>query len=205
MGRWRKRVGLGFLAAALAAPLALAAPPESAQELLPPSREMREAYAFLLGLSAGTAQPEADGDADVYLSIPDVDDAPRFAVRMEISGNWCRVRTISALQFPGEWAVMTLKMIDFAKVEKAVGYATVDDLMAQANPIDVRDPRTRQVVLVGEGLECSSRLTLDESRKSAPVCGNRLDISMMDDEQVAVGRNALALAAETCDIAALAR
>ena len=196
MMRWRTRMAAGLLTAALAAPAL-------AQEAMPPSRAMRDGYAFLLGLTTGTARPDADGEADIYMSMPDVANAPRYVVRMEISGNWCRVRTISALQFPGDWAVMTLKMVDLAKVTSAVGYATVDDLIAETNPLDVHDPRARQVVLTGEGLECSSRLTLDETKKSAPDCGNRLDISMMDDDQLDAGRKALDLAALTCNIAVL--
>ena len=183
--------------------LLMSTPSANAQDLPAPTAELRSAYAFLMGLTGGAETPRVDRDADVFASIPESADAPRYVVRMEVSGNGCRVRTISALQFPGKWAALTLKMVDLQKVRSATGYASVDDLIAGSNPISVHDPRAQQVVLHGEGLECSSRLSLDDSSISRPVCGNRLDISMMDEDQVRIGRAALALAARTCKIEAL--
>lgn len=182
--------------------LAMAAPAAHAAQDPPPSRALKDAHAFLQGLSPDGDRPEADGNADVYYSIVENPEAPRLVNRLEIAVNPCRTRTISALQFPGQWAIMSFTITDLTRITHAVAYGSVDDLIAERNPIAVSDPRAQQIVLTGNGLQCTSRLSL-EGKGAVSSCGNRLDIEMIDPDQVDRGRKALAIATETCNIDAL--
>lgn len=189
----RLRTGTISLALAL---IAAALQPARAREA-PSDAEMRAAHAALLGLAQDGTLPERDEMADVYYSIVDNPEAPRLVTRLEVSGAPCRARATSALQFPGKWAVLTLDRIDLARVTRVTAYASVDDMIAEANPVPLDSPAARQVVLTGEGLFCSSRLSLSGGA-SRDSCADRLDLSMMDEEQQARGRSALAIVADFC-------
>ena len=178
--------------------LVLSCASAQAQEV-PADGRMREAHAVLLGLAQDGVAPERDEGADIYYSIVDNPNAPRLVTRLEVSGAPCRSRTISALQFPEEWATLTLGLVDLSRVTSAVAYASVDDMIAEDDPIPFDAPEAAQVVLTGKGLYCSSRLSLSgESTAADETCSDRLDLSMMDEEQRARGRHALAIVADIC-------
>lgn len=178
--------------------------PLGAQETPDPSPELRDAYATLLGLDLDGEQPVRDGRTDIYRSNLDNPAAPRLVTRLEVSGNECRVRTTSALQSPGEWAVLSLTMMDLKRIQSAVAYGSVDDLIAGRNPLRPGDAAARQLVLKGDHLQCTSRISLaDEAETPVSSCHDRLDISMMDEAQVARVQKAVALLTERCDIDAL--
>ena len=182
---------------AVAIVLACLAP--AAAEHAPSEAEMRAAHAVLLGLAQDGAEPERQAGADVYYSIVDNPNAPRLVTRLEVSGAPCRARTISALQFPEKWAALTLGLVDLSRITAVAAYASVDDMIAEVNPVPVNAPTARQVVLTGKGLFCSSRLSLSgESAASDEMCADRLDLSMMDAEQRARGHQALAIVAHFC-------
>lgn len=165
----------------------------------PTDAEMRLAHAVLLGLAQGGAEPEREKAADIYYSIVDNPNAPRLVTRLEVSGAPCRARTISALQFPEKWATLTLGLVDLSRVAAVTAYTSVDDLIAEINPVSIDAPEAEQVVLTGKGLYCSSRLSLSgESTASDEACSDRLDLPMMDAEQKARARHALAIVADFC-------
>jgi len=191
---WRK-TGAAFGVAILALACQAAAVAHDA----PTDAEMRDAHATLLGLAQDGAGPERDRSADIYYSIVETPEAPRLVTRLEVSGAPCRARTTSAMQFPGKWATLTLGLVDLGRVETVAAYASVDDMIAEINPVPVDAPEAEQVVLTGKGLYCSSRLSLSGEDTSADdACSDRLDLSMMDDEQKARGRKALAIVAGFC-------
>ncbi|SOC39799.1 hypothetical protein SAMN05892877_106199 [Rhizobium subbaraonis] len=198
-----------FLATGVIAITIFAAPlqaPEAHEPVDPASIDVRHAYATLLGLDLEGEEPVTDGETDVYRSSPDSAQAPRLVTRLEVSGNACLVRTTSALQSPGGWAVLSLTRVDLRKVEHAVAYASVDDLIAEHNPLAPADPGARQMVLEGRGLSCTTRISLDgASRGAASACEDRLDISMIDDQQAARVRAALELMGRKCGIEAVVR
>ncbi|MCV3738455.1 hypothetical protein OCK02_19800 [Rhizobium sp. TRM96647] len=199
-----RRIATASLALVLAA--ASLVRPVCAQETPDPPLELRDAYATLLGLDLDGEAPVRDGRTDIYRSNLDNPNAPRLVTRLEVSGNECRVRTTSALQTPGEWAVLSLTMMDLKRVDSAVAYGSIDDLIAGKNPLRPGDPHARQLVLRGSHLQCTSRLSLaDEAGTPLSTCHDRLDISMMDDAQVARVQSAVALLTRTCDIDALRR
>lgn len=172
----------------------------------PADAEMRETHAVLLGLSQGSAEPERDDDADIYYSIMENPNAPRLVTRLEVSGAPCRARTISALQFPEKWATLTLGLVDLSRVTGVVAYASVDDMIAEIHPVAFDAPQAEQVVLTGQGLYCSSRMALSgESTASDDMCADRLDLPMMDEEQKARGKRALAIVAGFCKAPAFAK
>ncbi|MCF3641579.1 hypothetical protein LXM94_16525 [Rhizobium sp. TRM95111] len=177
----------------------------AAQDAARPDRAIRDAYAVLFGLAVDGEQPVAGDRADIFYSIIDNPAAPRLVTRLEVSGTPCRARTTAALQFPGEWASMTLAMADLKRIEAAAGYASVDDLMASRDPLPFDDPRVRHVVLTGKGLVCESRLSLDEASEPKQVCGDRFDVTMIDPAQRERGLRALRLMAGICGIGALTR
>lgn len=188
----------------LAAALVLALPGQGAAQEAGPDDELRTAHAVLLGLSPDGTPPERDGMTDIYYSIVDNPGAPRLVTRLEIAVNPCRSRVISALQFPGEWASMTLAIVDLSRIASAEAYASADDMIAERNRIGLDDTRVQQVVLTGEGLYCSSRLSLaGEEMAAGETCGDRLDLAMADEEQQALGRRALSAVARLCDVGAL--
>lgn len=190
-------------AAALAAALAFAVGHAGAEEL---RREdaLHEAHAVLLGLATDGEKPGHDGAADIYYSIIDNPDAPRLVTRLELALDPCRSRTISALQFPGRWANLTLTITDLGRIAAVAAYASVDDMIAERSAIAFDDPRAEQVVLTGEGVSCMSRLSLAGESQSKPTsCGDRLDLSMTDDEQRVRGLRALAAVAVLCKVAVL--
>lgn len=165
----------------------------------PREAEMREAHAVLLGLAQDGAEPERDDGADIYYSIVDNPSAPRLVTRLEVSGSPCRARTTSALQFPEQWAALTLGLVDLSRVTAIAAYASVDDMIAETNPVPLDAPEVEQVVLTGKGLYCSSRMSLSgESSAADDMCTDRLDLPMMDDEQKARGKRALAIVAGFC-------
>lgn len=165
----------------------------------PTDAEMRLAHAVLLGLAQDGAEPEREKTADIYYSIVDNPHAPRLVTRLEVSGAPCRARTISALQFPGKWATLTLGLVDLSRVATVTAYTSVDDLIAEINPVSIDAPAAEQVVLTGKGLYCSSRLSLaGESTASDETCSDRLDLPMMDAEQKARARQALSIVAHFC-------
>lgn len=197
-----RRIAIAALALVLAT--ASFVGPIRAQETPDPSLELRDAYATLLGLDLDGEQPVRDGRTDIYRSNLDNPDAPRLVTRLEVSGNECRVRTTSALQSPGGWAVLSLTMMDLKRIDGAVAYGSIDDLIAGKNPLRPGDPSARQLVLRGNHLQCTSRLSLaDEAGALVSSCHDRLDISMMDDAQVARVQKAVALMTRMCDIDAL--
>ena len=165
----------------------------------PTDAEMRQAHAVLLGLAQDGTEPEREKTADIYYSIVDNPNAPRLVTRLEVSGAPCRARTISALQFPEKWATLTLGLVDLSRVAAVTAYTSVDDLIAEINPVSIDAPEAEQVVLTGQGLYCSSRLSLSgESTASDEACSDRLDLPMMDAEQKARARHALAIVADFC-------
>lgn len=165
----------------------------------PGDAEMRLAHAVLLGLAQDGAEPSREAGADVYYSIVGNPSAPRLVTRLEVSGAPCRARTISALQFPDKWAVLTLGLVDLGRITAVTAYASADDMIAEANPVPLDAPTVQQVVLTGDGLFCSSRLSLSgESAGSDELCTDRLDLPMMDGEQKARGRRALTIIADFC-------
>lgn len=193
----------GTRVAALAAALALSASSAAAAEA---SAEdvLREAHAVLLGLVVDGDRPGRDGAADIYYAILDNPQAPRLVTRLELALDPCRSRTISALQFPGRWADLTLGLVDLTRISAVAAYASVDDMIAEKNAIPLGDLRAQQVVLTGEGLRCSSRLSLAGARYAKPTtCGNRLDLMMMDDEQRQRGLGVLSAVARLCKVAVL--
>ena len=178
--------------------LALAGQTAAAQEK-PTDAQLRDAHAVLLGLAQDGAMPERADSADVYYSIVDNPDAPRLVTRLELSAAPCRARTISALQYPEKWATLTLGLVDLSRVETVTAYASVDDMIAEINPLPYAAPEAEQIVLTGAGLSCSSRLSLSgESAAADETCADRLDLPMMDEEQKARGRRALAIVAGFC-------
>lgn len=186
---------LGF--AALAIAFGVSAPGLASESLS--GGEMLKAHATLLGLARDEAAPEQDDDSDLYYSIVENPDAPRLVTRLEIGGIPCRARSISALQFPAKWATLTLGIVDLRRVTSVVAYASVDDMIAEINPVPFDAPQAEQVVLTGKGLYCLSRLSLSGEGSGDEACADRLDLSMMDAEQKARGRSALAIVASVCD------
>lgn len=171
----------------------------AAAESVPTEAVMREVHAVLLGLAQDGTAPVREAGADVYYSIVDNPDAPRLVTRLEVSGAPCRARTTSALQFPEKWATLTLGLVDLGRVTTVTAYASVDDMIAETKPVPLASADVEQVVLTGEGLYCSSRMALSgESSASDDTCSNRLDLPMMDEEQKARGRRALAIVAGYC-------
>lgn len=191
---WRKTgTALGAMALALACQTAAVAQDE------PTDGELREAHAVLLGLAQDGAVPERDKGADIYFSVVDNPEAPRLVTRLEVAAAPCRARITSALQFPEKWATLTLGLVDLSHVETVRAYASVDDMIAEARPVPFNAPEAEQIVLTGRGLYCSSRLSLSgESTAADEVCTDRLDLPMMDEEQKARGKRALAIVAGFC-------
>lgn len=183
---------------------AVTGPSSSKPALTEPPRaplEVRDAYATLLGLDLDGEKPVRDGATDIYRSSLDDADAPRLLTRMEVNGSGCRVRTTSALQSPGKWAVLSLTMTDLLRVEKVVAYASVDDLIFERNPLRPGDAAARQLVLEGERLQCITRLSLEGgTTEPASTCHDRLDISMQDEAQARRAQDAIALMAEKCQM-----
>jgi hypothetical protein len=165
----------------------------------PTDIEMRDTHAVLLGLSQDGTKPERSESADTYYSTVDNPNAPRLVTRLEVSGAPCRARTTSALQFPEKWATLTMGLVDLSRVTGVIAYASVDDMIAEINPVRFDSPDAEQVVLTGAGLYCSSRMSLSgESGASEDMCSDRLDLTMMDAEEKARGRKALAIVASFC-------
>jgi len=172
----------------------------------PTDAEMREVHALLLGLAQDGATPEHDESADIYYSIVGNPNAPRLVTRLEVSSAPCRARTTSVLQFPEKWAALTFGLVDLSRVTTVVAYASIDDMIAEAHPIAVDNPAAAQIVLTGQGLLCSSRMSLSaESAASDDMCADRLDLPMMDEEQKARGKRALAIIAGFCKAPAFAK
>ncbi|MCJ8053497.1 hypothetical protein GB928_016670 [Shinella curvata] len=160
---------------------------------------MRDAHAVLLGLSQDGAEPERNESADTYYSIVDNPNAPRLVTRLEVSGAPCRARTTSALQFPGQWAALTMGLVDLSRVTAVTAYASVDDMIAEVNPIPFDSPAAEQIVLTGPGLYCSSRMSLSgQSSASDDMCSDRLDLTMADKGEKERGHKALAIVADVC-------
>ncbi|NVP54337.1 hypothetical protein [Mycoplana rhizolycopersici] len=199
-----RSLATGVIACAIiAAPLQA---PRAQEPIAPAPIDVRQAYATLLGLDLEGEEPVTDGETDIYRSSPDSAQAPRLVTRLEVSGNACLVRTTSALQSPGGWAVLSLTRVDLRKVEYAVAYASVDDLIAGRNPLPPADPGARQMVLEGRGLSCTTRISLDgASNGAASACEDRLDVSMIDGKQTARVRAALDLMAQMCGMEAVGR
>lgn len=172
----------------------------------PTDAEMRDAHAVLLGLSEDGAEPERTESADTYYSIVDNPNAPRLVTRLEVSGAPCRARTMSALQFPEKWATLTMSLVDLSRVTSVIAYASVDDMIAEINPIPFDSPDAEQIVLTGRGLFCSSRMSLSgENSVSDDMCSDRLDLTMVDAEEKERGRKALAIVADVCTAPAFVR
>jgi len=171
--------------------------PAAAQDR-PGDAEMREVHAVLLGLAQEGAAPARDKGGDVYYAVVENPAAPRLATRLEVAGAPCRARTISALQFPDKWASVTLGLVDLTRVSSVTAYASVEDMIAGTNPVALDSPRAVQVVLSGEGLYCSSRMSLSGEAGTDETCSDRLDLPMTDAEQKARGRRALAIIANFC-------
>lgn len=166
---------------------------------IPTDTEMRDAHAVLLGLSEDGAEPDRAESADTYYSIVDDPNAPRLVTRLEVSGAPCRARTTSALQFPEKWATLTMSLVDLSRVTSVTAYASVDDMIGEINPIPFDSPDAEQIVLTGRGLFCSSRMSLSgENTVSDDMCSDRLDLTMVDAEEKARGRKALAIVADVC-------
>lgn len=186
-------------AALRAAALILACHAPVAAQGVPTDAEMREAHAVLLGLAQNGVEPEHDDGVDIYYSIMEDPNAPRLVTRLEVSGAPCRARTTSALQFPEKWAALTLGLVDLSRITSVVAYASVDDMIAEVNPVAFDAVEAEQVVLTGKGLYCSSRMSLSgESMAADDMCSDRLDLAMVDEEQKARGQHALAIAANFC-------
>lgn len=172
----------------------------------PTDADMRAAHAVLLGLVQDGAAPERDKGGDVYYSIVDNPNAPRLVTRLEVSGAPCRARTTSALQFPEQWATLTLGLVDLSRVAAVTAYASADDMIAEANPVPIDSPEVEQIVLTGEGLYCTSRMSLSgQNNASEEMCADRLDLPMMDEEQKARATRALAIVANFCKAPAFAK
>lgn len=173
--------------------------PLRAQEPASAPKELRDAFATLLGLDLNGSRAIHDGSIDVYRSVLDDPEAPRLLTRLEVGGNGCRARTTSALQYPGKWAVLSLTMTDLHSVTRAVAYRSIDDLIAERNPLPPRDPEARQLVLEGKGLRCTTRLSL-EAGVNEPIgtCRDRLDIELTGEALAA-----LALMTGKCNITVL--
>ena len=179
--------------------LVLASKAATAAHDLPTDAEMRAAHAVLLGLAQDGAEPERDKGGDVYYSIVENPSAPRLVTRLEVSGAPCRARTTSALQFPEQWATLTLGLVDLSRVATVAAYASVDDMIAETNPVPFDSPEAEQIVLTGEGLYCSSRMSLSgQSNASDDMCADRLDLPMMDEAQRTRAQRALAIVAHFC-------
>lgn len=165
----------------------------------PTDAEMRDAHAVLLGLSQDGAEAERTESADTYYSIVDNPNAPRLVTRLEVSGAPCRARTMSALQFPGKWATLTMSLVDLTRITTVTAYASVDDMIAEINPIPFDSPDAEQIVLTGTGLFCSSRMSLSGANDASDdTCSDRLDLTMVDVEEKARGHKALAIVADVC-------
>ena len=193
-GTMRRTAGTMFWAAAIALACRM---PAAAQET-PTDAEMRQTHAVLLGLAQDGALPERDNSGDIYYSVVENPDAPRLATRLEVSGAPCRARTISALQFPDKWATVTLGLVDLARITSVTAYASVEDMIAETNPVPLDSEAAVQVVLAGEGLYCSSRMSLSGEAATGETCSDRLDLPMMDAEQKVRARRALAIVADFC-------
>jgi hypothetical protein len=179
--------------------LALACRAAALAQEVPTDADMRRAHAVLLGLAQEGAEPERDGSADIFYSIVETPEAPRLVTRLEVSGAPCRARTTSALQFPGKWATLTFALVDLGRVTAVTAYASVEDMIAEVNPVPFSAPQAEQIVLTGEGLYCSSRMSLaGENTAADRTCSDRLDLPMTDEDQKARGRQALAIVAEFC-------
>lgn len=178
--------------------LALAFGEAAAAQETPGDTEMRDIHATLLGLTQDGAMPERDAGGDVYYSIMDNPAAPRLVTRLEVSNAPCRARTTSALQFPGQWATLTLGLVDLGRVETVAAYASVDDMIAGVDALPFNSPKVEQIVLSGKGLYCTSRMALTDDSDTSEACPDRLDLSMMDAEQKARGKRALAILATVC-------
>ena len=188
------------------AAMALACQVQAAAHDTPDDAEMREAHAVLLGLAQDGEAPSREAGADIYYSIVDNPNAPRLVTRLEVSASPCRARTTSALQFPEKWAALTLGLIDLSRVSAVIAYASVDDMIAEINPVAFNAPEAQQIVLTGEGLYCSSRLSLSGGKEASDdTCPDRLDLPMMDEEQRARGKRALAIVADFCKAPAFAK
>ena len=199
MGRGVTWILAGFV-------LALAHAASAGAHDTPTDAEMRDAHAILLGLSEDSAEPERTESADTYYSIVDNPNAPRLVTRLEVSGVPCRARTMSALQFPGKWATLTMSLVDLSRVTSVTAYASVDDMIAEINPIPFDSPDAEQIVLTGSGLFCSSRMSLSgENSVSDDMCSDRLDLTMVDAEEKARGRKVLAIVADVCKASAFAK
>ena len=184
-GTMRRTAGTMFWAAAIALACRM---PAAAQET-PTDAEMRQTHAVLLGLAQDGARPERDNSGDIYYSVVENPDAPRLATRLEVSGAPCRARTISALQFPGKWATLTLGLVDLARIASVTAYASVEDMIAEINPVPLG----------------SSRMSLSGEAATGEACSDRLDLPMMDAEQKARARRALAIVADFCKAPAFRR
>lgn len=188
--------------------LALAMAPciSAAAQDAPTDADMREAHAVLLGLAQGGAEPVREAGADIYYSIVDNPDAPRLVTRLEVSAAPCRARTTSALQYPDRWAALTLGLVDLSRVAAVVAYASAEDMIAETKPVPFDSLDAEQIVLTGEGLYCSSRLSLSgKSDATDDTCSDRLDLPMMDEEQKVRGRRVLAIMADFCKAPAFAK
>ncbi|MGQ3212883.1 MAG: hypothetical protein ACT6U0_21980 [Shinella sp.] len=177
----------------------LAGKASAAAQELPTDADMRAAHAVLLGLAQDGAEPEHDKRGDVYYAIVDNPNAPRLVTRLEVSGAPCRARTTSALQFPDQWATLTLGLVDLSRVATVVAYASADDMIAETNPVPFDSPEAEQIVLTGEGLYCSSHMSLSgQSNASDDMCADRLDLPMMDEGQRWRAKRALEIVAHFC-------
>ncbi|MFC6444467.1 hypothetical protein [Shinella zoogloeoides] len=186
--------------------LALACQTAAFAQDTPTDADMRGVHAVLLGLAQDGAEPERDGSADVFYSIVETPEAPRLVTRLEVSGAPCRARTTTALQFPGKWATLTFALVDLSRVTAITAYASVDDMIAEVNPVPFDAPEAEQIVLTGKGLYCSSRLSLSgENTAADETCSDRLDLPMTDREQKARGQHALAIVAGVCKAPAFRR
>lgn len=180
--------------------IVLAGKAPAAAQALPTDVDMRAAHAVLLGLAQDGAEPERYKGGDVYYSIVENPNAPRLVTRLEVSGAPCRARTTSALQFPDQWATLTLGLVDLSRVATVAAYASVDDMIAETNPVPFDSPEAEQIVLTGEGLYCSSRMSLSgQSNASDDMCANRLDLPMMDEGQRSRAQRALAIVSQFCN------
>ena len=186
--------------------LALACQAAALAQEAPTDADMRRAHAVLLGLAQEGAEPERDGSADIFYSIVETPEAPRLVTRLEVSNAPCRARTTSALQFPGKWATLTFALVDLSRVTAVTAYASVEDMIAEVNPVPFSAPQAEQIVLTGAGLYCSSRMSLSGENTAADgTCSDRLDLPMTDEEQKVRGRDALAIVAGVCKAPAFRR
>lgn len=192
--RHARAATFGAMVIVLAGPAA-----STAANDLPTDADMRVTHAVLLGLAQDGAEPERDQRGDVYYSIVGNPNAPRLVTRLEVSGAPCRARTTSALQFPEQWATLTLGLVDLSRVAAVNAYASADDMIAETNPVPFDSPEAEQVVLTGNGLYCTSRMSLSgQNNASEEMCADRLDLPMMDEEQKARAKRALDIVAHFC-------